>query len=270
MAKDFCGKNNIKLNDFSYEASKLDSFMDSMEENYLNIEQENIFGAAKYKLSANKGIYLYSGETKGDYPSGYGILLEKSNYANGITYIDGNFYNILYAGSFKKGKFNGYGIEFHKPDHEELSFFRGEFSEGSKDYILQYTGWMNYAEYEGKFDDGKRNGKGNQFIINLKLQNSVLGTTLISKQPTYDEVIVGSFKNGNVNGKCQLYIGDNLSYDGEMKDNKKDGYGYEYAIGNYLEYKGEFKNDKRDGKGTLYDENWEVIYEGKWKNGDYK
>eukprot|EP00826_Nyctotherus_ovalis_P038735 TRINITY_DN3647_c0_g3_i4.p1 TRINITY_DN3647_c0_g3~~TRINITY_DN3647_c0_g3_i4.p1 ORF type:complete len:546 (-),score=64.91 TRINITY_DN3647_c0_g3_i4:152-1789(-) len=53
-------------------------------------------------------------------------------------------------------------------------------------------------------------------------------------------------------------------YEGELKDNKRDGIGV-YYYGNFAKYNGQWKEDKREGEGTLFYSNGN-IYDGEFKN----
>ena len=46
--------------------------------------------------------------------------------------------------------------------------------------------------------------------------------------------------------------------------------GKEYYFNNNLEYEGEFLNGKRNGRGKEYNENGELIFEGEYINGEKK
>lgn len=271
----FTDKNNIHINDFTAEQNKLHSFLDRMTDEPKAISIANIFGPAQYKLTAESSDYLYCGETKGNYPSGYGIVLMESKDRYGITQFGNKFYDLVYAGSFKEGKYNGYGIEFCEPANEAISDFSSIYNYKStpEEYAAHYLGWVNYAEYEGNHKDGYREGKGNLYLIDHELHTQFSGRSFAAEQIDnirYDTISIGTFSRGKLNGKCKIYVGKVLSYDGEMKDDKRDGYGSDYSVTGYLEYQGEFRKDERHGKGTLYDSEGQVIYEGKWEDGDYK
>ena len=57
-------------------------------------------------------------------------------------------------------------------------------------------------------------------------------------------------------------------YEGEIKDNKRDGYG-KLILENGIYYIGQWKNDMKHGKGTLYKKDNSLIYEGDFENDKY-
>ena len=63
------------------------------------------------------------------------------------------------------------------------------------------------------------------------------------------------------------YLNGQLIYDGEYKNNKRDGKGKEYYNGIII-YDGEYKNDKKHGKGKEFYENGELYFEGMYCFGE--
>jgi len=87
---------------------------------------------------------------------------------------------------------------------------------------------------------------------------------------TGNGLYIGEANNTTRNGRgAYIYDNENVVYIGYWEDNKKEKYGKLYE-NNYkdlkLIYEGEYKNDKRDGNGIYYYKTGEV-YDGKWKNG---
>ena len=106
-----------------------------------------------------------------------------------------------------------------------------------------FTGWgreinKNGEIYEGKFVNGKLNGRGTYKNMNNK------------------ETYIGEFMNSMKHGKGELYNNE-FHYTGDFIYNKMNGKG-KIEIYNEGEYEGTFKDDQFDGKGML-----------KWKNGNY-
>lgn len=63
----------------------------------------------------------------------------------------------------------------------------------------------------------------------------------------------------------KIIYSDNSFYEGQMKNNKKNGQGYaEFPSGNI--YQGEWKNNNVDGFGKVIYANKYGVYEGNWKN----
>ena len=100
-----------------------------------------------------------------------------------------------------------------------------------------FTGWgreiYNNGEiFEGKFINGKLNGKG---IYKNKNNNK--------------NIYVGDFINSMKNGKGELYTND-FHYRGDFLKNRICGKG-KIEIYNEGEYEGTFKDDQFEGKGML-------------------
>ena len=84
----------------------------------------------------------------------------------------------------------------------------------------------------------------------------------------------GTCYEGNVNdndlpnGKGIIYDkNNNISYEGDFVNGKKEGKGKLFHKSKNFYYIGEFKNDKRHGKGTLYYKNNNIHYEGDFVDG---
>ena len=89
-----------------------------------------------------------------------------------------------------------------------------------------------------------------------------------------DLIFEGEYFNKKKNGKGKEYkdyiLLSKLAFEGEFKDGKRNGNGKEYNLlfpGKLLEYDGEYKNDLRNGYGKIYDGNQNLIFEGEFLNG---
>jgi len=270
----YASKNGIQLNNFAKERNVVISNIENASNSFLHVNVDNILGADRYKLTAESSNYVYNGSTKDNYADGFGVLLKYSDFGYGAIEVDGRYYNIVYIGHFEEGRFSGYGLKFYEPDGNEHAIFKNRcsYEPTSEEYLAYYHGWLNYAEYEGMFKNGKKNGLGNSYYADLELRSYLpdiaVETTISDVQ--YDELIIGSFENDEANGKCKVYTVGTLIYDGEMKNSQKHGFGCLYNNEGQLEYEGNFKNDMKDGKGKLYDANGNIIYDGDWKMDDYK
>lgn len=228
-----------------------------------------LLSESKYKLTMTETKYQYYGETKNNYADGFGILFMSSDGYSELP-------NILYMGNFSEGYFSGYGIQFAEPDSDDQMILY-KLCNGVTDgelYQTLYYDFVNYAKFEGIFDDGKASGKGNKFTCALAYYSYFGYFSSIddfSPDEIGYEIVIGEFKNGKENGKVKNYnILGGISYDGEMKDGSREGKGtLYYSDGETIKYDGEFKNDKYEGTGTLYDESGQVVYSGKWENGEY-
>jgi len=107
-----------------------------------------------------------------------------------------------------------------------------------------------YIYYKGYFKKGKFNGRGSEYSYGGEL------------------IYEGEFSKGKQYGSF-LYNG--LVYEGEFKNDFKDGYGIEYHKGR-ITYAGMFEEDEKNGFGKSYKYNKstgtnELVYEGEFKDG---
>ena len=114
---------------------------------------------------------------------------------------------------------------------------RQKFEKDGQEYILECT-----------WEKGKKNGEGNFLDPN---------GILLMKLHFTDDV---------VNGEGCLYSDGKISFKGMWKDGKRCGPCIEYQNG-YKVYEGEYKDDMRNGFGTEYDETGVIVFEGEWVNG---
>ncbi len=274
----YTATNDIELNDFTKEENKLNEKLDKISDTVYNITIDKGFTSSKYKITNKTTDFIYYGDIKDNMPNGVGILYKRSEVGYGRIELNDYYYNLFYVGSFDDGVYDGYGITFNQPEGNDFNAFQYCFDWDSEEeidsnfYITYYDAWMNYADYQGEFSNGLRNGKGNSFYASLldrTTYSNIIGKTYI-ENVCYDLIEVGTFKSGKLNGQSKVYTVGTLLYDGNMKNGEKQGKGRLYDNKGNLEYEGEFKNDMRHGKGTLYDANGKVVYEGEWKNDDYK
>ena len=115
--------------------------------------------------------------------------------------------------------------------------------------------------YHGEFNEnGKKDGKGKMIIIKDKEKLFFYGIwendNLIKGNIYYgdDSYYSGDIKNYLRHGKGK-YFSINEKYDGNWKDDKKNGYG-SLIFSDETKYEGNFKNDQFYGDGNI-----------KWKNG---
>ena len=228
-----------------------------------------------------------------------GTKFDKNGYKN--YYKDENTINKLF-------KYN-YGKIFYTKlliYHDTISsFYSGEVninnekhgygillkSDGSKfegSWIKDnFTGWGRFIDYDGtliesNFINGKANGKGMKKNINNCIYIGDLINNLkdgYGKEETNEHIYEGEFKNDKKNGNGKLiYKLLNDIYEGEFKDNCITGVGF-YTWKNKDIYKGSFVNGKMHGKGfykwpdggEYYGDYYNNIKEGngkfKWPNG---
>ena len=114
--------------------------------------------------------------------------------------------------------------------------------------------WNNYYAFFIKL---AKNAKENEklFCCNIQVNTNVKGI---------NHICVKKYDTNNNNNEEYLFPNGDR-YDGELKDEKRNGKGiYYYANGD--RYDGEWKDDKRNGKGIFYCSNGDR-YDGEWKDG---
>jgi len=108
-------------------------------------------------------------------------------------------------------------------------------------------------------------------FINVKTQLSILTYNNYLKKKLAINIenykkISGKYKKGGKNGICKLYDleTNNLIFEGEYLNGKKNGKGKEYHINDKLKFEGEYLNGKRNGKGKEYYVNDQLKLEGEY------
>ena len=143
------------------------------------------------------------------------------------------------------------------------SFFTKEIRLFTKLYILKYENIDSF--YIGEVNiNNDLNGRG---ILMNKLGCKYEGTfeknnftgigKLIDEDGNYYE---GYFKNKKIDGRGVKKTLNGITYIGDFILGKKEGRGKEET--SELIYEGEFKNDKKNGKGRLFYKNLKDTYEG--------
>ena len=77
---------------------------------------------------------------------------------------------------------------------------------------------------------------------------------------------IGSFFDGNLQGKGRFEYIDGSVYEGDWRSNKKHGVGKYMEPDGIAEYIGEWRNDMKHGKGTFTQKDFCLI-EGTWTSG---
>jgi len=124
-----------------------------------------------------------------------------------------------------------------------------------------------------------------KFYNNLNANNGSSGSPIILKDTEY---VIGlhtgknKVKNFNIanfifpivsilsNGNpfYEIRKNGNLEYEGEMKNNQRDGYG-KLNLENSMYYIGQWKNGFKHGKGTLYYKKNSILYQGDFEDDKY-
>jgi len=187
----------------------------------------------------------------------------------GIMYFNNKNSRIRYVGKLRNGKFDGDGyMEFRDGQRYE-----GEWKEGKK-HGKGNLYLNNVLKYEGEWKKDQMDGKGIEFNKDgtIKFKGAWLkgeyvpGSSILTfKDGKYD----GEIKNGKRQGKGLLKFNDGNIYDGEWKDDLKDGQGILYNAEKSIIYKGTWQKDAYfTGKGTLENSTGQ-IYTGDFKEGKY-
>ena len=238
------------------------------ESEYLNGKKNG-----KGKEYSKDGILIFEGDFLNGKRNGKG----KGYYINGLLQFEGEYKN----NEEYKGKFydlTGHSFEMNEKNyitHNHIDNLETSLelliTDKSRCIYIHENGC--FIEYEGEFLNGKKNGKGKEYLINSD----------------HDLFFEGEYLNGLRNGKGkEFYDNGTIKFEGEYLNGLRHGKGKEYNYlgkllfeGEYLynyklkgknyvneklEYEGEYLFRKYNGKG--YDENGNIIYE--LKNGTGK
>ena len=174
---------------------------------------------------------------------------------------------------------NQLGIKFNEESYKNLitdtqsiknnNISKKENNLYTKLLILKYEDIDSF--YVGEVNiNNELNGRG--ILINkqgCKLdgtfeKNKFTGNgKLIDEEGNYYE---GNFKNKRLEGKGIKKTIKGIVYNGDFLEGLKDGKGKEETLENI--YEGEFKNDKKNGKGKLYYKILKDTYEGDFKDNN--
>ena len=227
-------KKNIINNNENENNYDNNHYNDDVDENNLNNKYNN--NTYIEELECKEFEDFSPDNWKRFYPEGerFFIFPQKDIIPNKlISYNTDSNNEEIYQGDInKKGEKHGFG-RYISSTVKRIGMWRND----------KFTGWgkeirENGDIYEGKFVNGKLNGKG----IYKNKQNKT----------TY----VGDFVNSMFKGKGEIYT-KNYHYQGDFINNKMNGNG-KIEIYNQGEYEGTFKDDQFDGNGML-----------KWKDGKY-
>ena len=189
-------------------------------------------GEAKGTLSIydKNGVIIYSGTILNGKPNGSGIC-----YSNGVKVYDGQLSDgiksgtgrlysndeCVYMGSFENDMFNGFGISYKHTNEE----------------------------YCGMWQDGKYNGAG---ILNID-KNTFMA---------------GNFKDGIPDGRVNI-IKNNVLINECFYNGGECVYMHEYSEdGTSIIYDGNVKNNHREGMGCIFSDYGEKKFEGIFKKGE--
>ena len=186
-----------------------------------------------------------------------------------ITYPD----NSVFKGSMKKLEFDGYGYM----RYSDGSIYTGNWEEGGQ----HGQGTMTYADgssYDGEWKEGEKHGRGRIVFFDGSSFEGAWENGKIKGQGTL-KFTDGSYREGewkedylsgflSVSGIGKIVYPNGGIYEGELDDNKRNGYGT-MTYANRSVYKGEWSYDKQHGQGimTYVDGS---SFEGEWYYGKRK
>lgn len=236
----------------------------------VKVEDGGFFGKDYYAVTSEYGEYLYYGKIKDNRPNGFGVLTRGKVDLNDLETVS----DLIYAGDFKEGLYDGYGATFNEDSEINASFSSDqiETDQYNAAYLEMTPVYVKtYVTYDGNWKKGVEEDKGNFFLLdtgilrlNPNIQEDYLSGNYYPLTVTIAEV-----KKGYISGDTKQYTLGCLTFEGKTKNGQENGQGTSYFLNGQKEYKGEWKDGVYDGKGTLYDEDGKVIYAGKWKDGDY-
>ena len=198
------------------------------------------------------------------------IIYETKNKGKEYDYND----ELLYEGEFLHGKRNGKGKEYiNRYDKDEV-IFEGNYLNGKRNGPGKEYGYLNLENFEGEYLNGERwNGKvkvygteededesdyeydyeyeyDNSYYIEIK-EDQYLNGERFEKITDINGNILKEMKN--LNGLMKEYYDkNNIKFEGEYLNGKRNGKGKEFDKKGNLIFEGEYLDGKRNGKGKEY------------------
>ena len=224
-------------------------------------------------------------------------IVVKLNYENNLLNGDCFFYEnnqLIEKRPYVKNIANGWGRVYENEKEVKWYFYKN----GKRVILLELVGEdglkkeknMSSGEvvYIGHFDnDLNRNGIGYIFEEN-KVKRSIEFVTgkeeRVLKEFTNDSMIEyntngmkvyeGGYDDSIDSQFCRKgngieYMNNEKVYEGEWKENKRDGVGKQF-VHQHLEYFGLWKENVPHGQGILYNSNGEAEHSGEWNEGKLK
>ena len=166
-------------------------------------------------------------------------------------------------------------FEINKEDYKRISGKIIYFDKKGNGKI--YKADTNQLLFEGRYLNGKKNGKGKEFDDNNnvvfegeylegKKWNGIIKTYYDNQRIKFE----GTYKAGEINGLCREYNNDGiLEFEGNYLCGERNGQGKEYFFNGNLRYKCSYSNGKRHGHGKIY--HWitgKLLYKGEFYNGE--
>ena len=216
-------------------------------------KDERIFKFPKEGIIHDKTIINNEGIYKGDINE------------NGEKHGFGKFISptIKRIGMWRRNNFNGWGREITKNG----SFYEGKFVDGKLNGKGMYKSKKNKSTYIGEFLNSMKHGKGELYTNDFHYKGEFSYNKLNGKgkiEIYNDGEYEGTFKDNQFEGKGMFKWNDGRCYIGEVSKGKMNGYGEETLSDGKI-YKGYFVDGVKNGKGKIYS-NGKIIGM-KFKNG---
>ena len=178
----------------------------------------------------------------------------------------------IYKGQWKKGKRDGYGIEYYSDNDNEIKY-KGYFKDNEYHGKGEYK-WENGEYYKGNFENSRAYGEGLYHYLNGDEYKGNFVNGFKEGKGTYTckngNYFFGEWKNDFQNGIGELYVNKKLIYKGMVIEGTLCGNGIEFYSNGKKKYEGEFYNNKYHGSGKLYldiENKYYLFYDGEWKYG---
>lgn len=226
-------------------------------------ENNNIYAELMYVQNKLNGICCFYIDGK---------LKEKITYVNNVAEGWGcdcddtielqNYHYIHGEKKYKIFRIEGKEEMWREEDLEtnalvSICTYNNAFKKNGDCYFYEDNNIIEHAIYTN----------GEKTTVHKIFQEKIMREYDDTKKLIYEGEYEDSFeKNYPRNGNGKEYDANSVIYDGEWKDNKKNGFGISTS---FISYQGMWNNNLPDGEGILNDEIHQLHYEGLWKNGIY-
>lgn len=226
-------------------------------------ENNNIYAELMYVQNKLNGICCFYIDGK---------LKEKITYVNNVAEGWGcdcddttelqNYHYIHGEKKYKIFRIEGKEEMWREEDLEtnalvSICTYNNAFKKNGDCYFYEDNNIIEHAIYTN----------GEKTTVHKIFQEKIMKEYDDTKKLIYEGEYEDSFeKNYPRNGNGKEYDANSVIYDGEWKDNKKNGFGISTS---FISYQGMWNNNLPDGEGILNDEIHQLHYEGLWKNGIY-
>lgn len=150
---------------------------------------------------------------------------------------------------------------------ESMEIYRGEWENGKRNGKGEQY-YPNGAMYQGHWKNDQRHGKGRFVDPSGEMYDGEWFNDKYHKKGVYiskeGATYTGDFKDGKKQGMGKEEYADGTKYDGPFQDGHKEGHGMQTFIDRGI-YVGDFKADKMNGEGSL---EWPDgrKYMGQWRD----